>query len=66
MKDVIEIIRYFNLGDTPKEYIDKHGKKIGLVNLKTLRYQRVISFNYNVKKNVVIIKLDVEKSWLES
>ena len=66
MKSVIEIIRYFNLGNTPKDYVDKHGKKIGLVNLQKLGCQNVISFNYNVKKNVVIIKLDAEKSWLEN
>lgn len=63
---VIEIVRQFNLGNTPKEYIDKYNKKIGLVNLNRLSCQNVISFNYNVKKNLVIIKLDTKKEWLEN
>ncbi len=66
MKSVIEIIRYFNLGNTPKEYVDKHNKKVGLVNLQRLSCQKVISFNYNAKKDLVIIKLDTLKEWLES
>lgn len=51
MQSVIEVIRYFNLGNIPKEYVDKHDKKIGLVNLQRLSCQKVISFNYNVKRN---------------
>lgn len=63
-KMVYEIVRDFNLGGVPKEYVDKYNKRIGLVNLKRLGYQEVIGFDYNIKKDLVIIKLNVKKELL--